>query len=108
LIYEYEKQVHHCSFCGRTSGEVEKLIAGPAVYICDKCIFSFADLIFKDGGIKYDFKSEFETFIQDMMDIKDLAPDMLDQVMWYVKGVAFVTREISNREEKSSTDSSQL
>jgi len=27
-----------CSFCGRTEDLVEKLIAGPEVYICDKCI----------------------------------------------------------------------
>ena len=27
-----------CSFCGRTAEEVKKLIAGPGVYICDRCI----------------------------------------------------------------------
>lgn len=27
-----------CSFCGRSSDEVEKLLAGPGVYICDKCV----------------------------------------------------------------------
>jgi ATP-dependent Clp protease ATP-binding subunit ClpX len=27
-----------CSFCGKTHGEVRKLIAGPGVYICDGCI----------------------------------------------------------------------
>jgi ATP-dependent Clp protease ATP-binding subunit ClpX len=27
-----------CSFCGRTEEAVEKLIAGPNVYICDKCV----------------------------------------------------------------------
>lgn len=27
-----------CSFCGRTEDVVEKLISGPGVYICDKCI----------------------------------------------------------------------
>lgn len=28
----------YCSFCGKTQNEVEKLIAGPSVYICDECI----------------------------------------------------------------------
>ncbi len=28
----------HCSFCGRTEEDVEKLVSGPDVYICDKCI----------------------------------------------------------------------
>lgn len=27
-----------CSFCGRSEEAVEKLIAGPEVYICDKCV----------------------------------------------------------------------
>ncbi len=28
----------HCSFCGRPAPEVRKLIAGPAVFICDDCV----------------------------------------------------------------------
>lgn len=31
-------QVIACSFCGRTEEAVEKLISGPSVYICDKCV----------------------------------------------------------------------
>lgn len=27
-----------CSFCGQADEEVQKLIAGPGVYICDECI----------------------------------------------------------------------
>src|SRR5689334_4950684 len=27
-----------CTYCGRPPGEVEKLIAGPDVYICDACV----------------------------------------------------------------------
>ena len=27
-----------CSFCGKSHSEVKKLIAGPAVYICNECI----------------------------------------------------------------------
>ena len=26
-----------CSFCGRGEAEVSKLVAGPRVYICDRC-----------------------------------------------------------------------
>ncbi len=32
------KEVANCSFCGRTEDVVEKLISGPNVYICDKCV----------------------------------------------------------------------
>ena len=29
----------HCSFCGKTEKQVQKLIAGPSgVYICDECV----------------------------------------------------------------------
>ena len=27
-----------CSFCGKSQHEVKKLIAGPAVFICDSCV----------------------------------------------------------------------
>ena len=27
-----------CTWCGRPPGEVDKLIAGPRVYICDRCV----------------------------------------------------------------------
>jgi ATP-dependent protease Clp ATPase subunit len=27
-----------CSFCGKPAAEVQKLIAGPGVYICDGCV----------------------------------------------------------------------
>jgi ATP-dependent Clp protease ATP-binding subunit ClpX len=32
------KEVTSCSFCGRTEEAVEKLISGPNVFICDKCV----------------------------------------------------------------------
>lgn len=32
------KDLASCSFCGRTEDAVEKLISGPSVYICDKCV----------------------------------------------------------------------
>ncbi len=28
----------HCSFCGKSQDRVRKLIAGPAVHICDECV----------------------------------------------------------------------
>jgi ATP-dependent Clp protease ATP-binding subunit ClpX len=27
-----------CSFCGKGGSEVERLIAGPGVYICNECV----------------------------------------------------------------------
>ncbi len=34
-----------CSFCGKNQSEVRKLIAGPAVYICDECIQLCSEII---------------------------------------------------------------
>ena len=33
-----EKKQYFCSFCGKSQNEVDKIIAGPDVYICNECI----------------------------------------------------------------------
>jgi ClpX C4-type zinc finger protein len=38
-----------CSFCGRDQKHVKKLIAGPGVYICDRCV-SRADEVLATAG----------------------------------------------------------
>jgi len=35
----------YCSFCGKSQHEVKKLIAGPAVYVCDECVELCNDII---------------------------------------------------------------
>ena len=40
-----EKEVLHCSFCGKSQHEVKKLIAGPNVFICDECVDLCIDII---------------------------------------------------------------
>jgi len=37
-----------CSFCGKSQEEVRKLIAGPAVYICDECIDLCNEIVSED------------------------------------------------------------
>ena len=39
-----------CSFCGKSQREVKKLIAGPAVYICDECIELCNDIIAEEAN----------------------------------------------------------
>jgi len=43
-----EEQV--CSFCGKARGEVQKLIAGPSVRICDQCVELCSSLLKKEGA----------------------------------------------------------
>src|SRR5262245_462656 len=35
----------YCSFCGKSQHDVRKLIAGPAVYICDECVELCLDFV---------------------------------------------------------------
>ena len=39
-----------CSFCGRTSEQVRKIIVGPDVYICDECVQLCLDLCNEELG----------------------------------------------------------
>ena len=39
-----EKKVR-CSFCGKTQDQVERLISGPGVYICDTCVELCMDIV---------------------------------------------------------------
>ena len=45
-----------CSFCGKNQNEVERLIAGPDVYICNECV-ALCDEIIAQDNIKEDFES---------------------------------------------------
>ena len=47
----------HCSFCGKSQFDIQKLIAGPGVFICDECV-GLCDQILADelrkGGSRTD------------------------------------------------------
>jgi len=40
-----DSDTFYCSFCGKNQNDVKKLIAGPAVYICDECIVLCSEII---------------------------------------------------------------
>lgn len=50
-----QKELAVCSFCGRNESAVEKLISGPSVYICDKCVRLCTGILDKKQT-NYDFK----------------------------------------------------
>ncbi len=63
-----------CSFCGKTSAEVDSLISGPGVHICNECVHTAADIITshsrkgtlhvpKDLPIPADIKSELDKYV---------------------------------------------
>src|SRR6266487_5293538 len=41
--------VLQCSFCGKSPEEVQRLIAGPTVYICDACIDLCNEILLEEG-----------------------------------------------------------
>src|SRR2546427_2994258 len=41
--------VLQCSFCGKSPEEVQRLIAGPTVYICDECIDLCNEILLEEG-----------------------------------------------------------
>ncbi|NLC50689.1 MAG: ATP-dependent Clp protease ATP-binding subunit ClpX [Firmicutes bacterium] len=45
-----EKGQLKCSFCGKTQEQVQKLVAGPGVYICDECIELCNEIIEEEMG----------------------------------------------------------
>jgi len=38
MLVEASAETLRCSFCEKSQNEVQKLIAGPQVYICNECI----------------------------------------------------------------------
>ena len=42
----------YCSFCGKSQEDVAKLIAGPAVYICDECIELCNEIVLEGDGLR--------------------------------------------------------
>jgi len=82
-----------CSFCGKTGEQVQKLIAGPGVYICDECIALCNDILTED------VTSELANW--DALDDQDL----LDRMVQVAKtrdrvdsGVGTIVRVLRQRE----------
>ena len=57
-----------CSFCGKNQEEVKKLIAGPAVYICDECVDVCRKILVEED---HDLSTQFTGDIPTPREIKD-------------------------------------
>ena len=51
-----------CSFCGKTQEEVSRLVEGPGVYICDRCVEFCSSLIFDEPVSRGKDKKKGEEF----------------------------------------------
>jgi len=45
---EKNNDIVNCSFCGRSSLEVNSMVAGPGVYVCDRCVEDASSIIKSD------------------------------------------------------------
>ncbi|HMB96893.1 MAG TPA: ATP-dependent Clp protease ATP-binding subunit ClpX [Balneolaceae bacterium] len=43
-----DNELVHCTFCGRSSHEVNSMVAGPDVFICDRCVEDASSIIQSD------------------------------------------------------------
>lgn len=67
-----DKQIK-CSFCGKTQDEVSRLVEGPGVYICDRCVEFCSSLIFDEPYTPRGGKNEKEDFcLLKPMEIKQM------------------------------------
>ena len=51
MVVEADKKELICSFCSKKQHEVKKLIAGPAVFICDECIDLCTDIMKEESKV---------------------------------------------------------
>jgi ATP-dependent Clp protease ATP-binding subunit ClpX len=52
MTKKYNNVVLHCSFCTKSQHDVNKLVAGPSVYVCDECIKLCNKIIEEDRVFK--------------------------------------------------------
>ncbi|ADE30240.1 ATP-dependent Clp protease ATP-binding subunit ClpX [Rickettsia prowazekii] len=51
MVVDADKKELICSFCSKKQHEVKKLIAGPAVFICDECIDLCTDIMKEESKV---------------------------------------------------------
>lgn len=51
MSYKDEQPTIHCSFCGKSQDLVDKIIAGPDVFICNECVNLCQEIIAEDNQL---------------------------------------------------------
>lgn len=101
-----------CSFCGKAQDEVKKLIAGPAVYICDECIELCKDIIAEEAKLEGDSgtdsgrlprPAEIKEILDDFVIGQDLAKKVLAVAVYnHYKRVEFAEKSDDVEVQKSN------
>ena len=71
----FGRKLLRCSFCGKDETQVSKLVAGPRVFICDRCTAAAARII--DSSNDSSLRPAFET---------PISPSVLTRVWRWLRG----------------------
>ena len=71
------KKVMRCAFCGKTQDQVDRMLVGPSVYICNECVELCHSLLHDDD---YDPKKSFGQ-VDSAKNLKVLKPHEIKAVL---------------------------
>ena len=71
MSYRREPHERRCAFCGRPRQEVRKLVAGPNVYICDRCVTVCRHLLVEERRVRQAVSPPAESRPQKPKEIKE-------------------------------------
>ena len=84
-----DNKILYCSFCGKGQNEVQKLIAGPSVYICEECVDLCNNIIDEELGTDDPEQSltlykpkEIKTMLDDYVIDQDIAKKVLSVAVY--------------------------
>jgi ATP-dependent Clp protease ATP-binding subunit ClpX len=58
LTFFQNKKTLSCSFCGKSQNEVEKLVAGANIYICNECVSLCVEIITEEKESDENLKND--------------------------------------------------
>lgn len=80
-----------CSFCGRGQSQVQKLTAGPGVYICDDCIDLCCEMLDFDGvppPRRYNVQFDLQVILSRWVDgITHQGADRTEEATMFLEGL---------------------
>lgn len=63
-----------CSFCGKAQTAVNKMVAGPRVYICDECVLLCVKIVLPESSAK-DIELKFRKSSVDEVNQDDISTE---------------------------------
>lgn len=57
---DYEQKEIRCSFCGKDSSQVKRIIAGPNAYICNECVDLCHEIIAQETNTSSEFSADID------------------------------------------------